>query len=388
MENIVFNQDHEIFRQSLKSFLQKEVVPNIEVWEQNQQIPKNIWKKFGEMGYIGLGLPEKYGGTPTDFFYNVIYIEEVSKVFSGGFSAAATASQTLTAPYLFKYGSEFLKEKYLAPTLRGEMVSSIAITEPVAGSDVANLQTKAEDKGDYYLVNGQKTFITSAYYGDYILTVVKTNAEAGFGGFSLLVIDRNAPGVSAQKLNKLGWHSSDTAQLWFENVKVPKENLVGEEGVGFMYLMNGLQLERLVLAIGATAGSEAAIDYTLQYMSERKAFGRSINKFQVLRHRMAQLVSEVEVMKNYIYYCAKLLQDDIYAVKESTTAKLLSSQLSDKVVHECLQMFGGYGYMEDYKIARMFRDSRILQIGGGSSEIMLEILSKMIIDDKKYSASK
>jgi alkylation response protein AidB-like acyl-CoA dehydrogenase len=233
-------------------------------------------------------------------------------------------------------------------------------------------------------VNGQKTFITAAYYGDFILTVVKTNPDAGFGGFSLLIIDRDSPGVSARKLDKLGWHASDTAELWFDNVKVPKENLLGNEGEGFLYLMGGLQLERLVLAIGAIAGSEAAIEYTLQYMSERKAFGRSINKFQVLRHKMAQLISEVEVLKHFNYHCARLLNDDVYAVKESTIAKLQSTEMSDKVVTQCLQMFGGYGYMEDYKIARMFRDSRILPIGGGSSEIMLEILSKMIIDEKEY----
>jgi acyl-CoA dehydrogenase len=380
-----FTEEHNLFRQGLKDFLQKEVVPFIDEWEEQQQIPKALWKKFGDMGYLGLNVPEEYGGINADFFYSVIYIEEVSKVFSGGFSASATASQFLTTPHLMKYGSDFLKEKYLKPNVSGDVVSSLAITEPGAGSDVMNIKTTARLEGDYYIVNGQKTFITNAVYGDFILTVVKTDPNAGMNGMSILVIDRNAEGVSAKKLDKLGWHASDTAELWFDNVKVPKENLLGEEGQGFIYVMSGFQLERLVMALGAIAGCEAAIDYTLKYMSERSAFNRPINKFQVLRHKMVQLMAEVESLKFYNYYAAKLYDDGIYAVKESTVAKMLSCDLSDKVVYNCLQMFGGYGFMEEYKIARMYRDSRILTIGGGTSEIMKEILSKMLIDDKQYS---
>jgi acyl-CoA dehydrogenase len=380
-----FTEEHQLFRQGLKDFLQKEVVPFIDEWEEQQQIPKELWKKFGEMGYLGLNVPEEYGGINADFFYSVIYIEEVSKVFSGGFSASATASQFLTTPHLMNYGSDFLKEKYLKPNVSGDVVSSLAITEPGAGSDVMNIKTTARLEGDYYIVNGQKTFITNAVYGDFILTVVKTDPNAGMNGMSILVIDRNAEGVSAKKLKKLGWHASDTAELWFDNVKVPKENLLGEEGQGFIYVMSGFQLERLVMALGAIAGCEAAIDYTLKYMSERSAFNRPINKFQVLRHKMVQLMAEVESLKYYNYYAAKLYDDGIYAVKESTVAKMLSCDLSDKVVYNCLQMFGGYGFMEEYKIARMYRDSRILTIGGGTSEIMKEILSKMLIDDKQYS---
>lgn len=380
-----FTEEHQLFRQGLKDFLQKEVVPFIDEWEEQQQIPKTLWKKFGDMGYLGLNVPEEYGGINADFFYSLIYIEEVSKVFSGGFSASATASQFLTTPHLIKYGSDFLKEKYLKPNVSGEVVSSLAITEPGAGSDVMNIKTTARLEGDHYIVNGQKTFITNAVYGDFILTVVKTNPDAGMSGMSILVIDRNAEGVSAKKLKKLGWHASDTAELWFDNVKVPKENLLGEEGQGFIYVMSGFQLERLVMALGAIAGCEAAIEYTLKYMSERSAFNRPINKFQVLRHKMVQLMAEVESLKYYNYYAAKLYDDGIYAVKESTVAKMLSCDLSDKVVYECLQMFGGYGFMEEYKIARMYRDSRILTIGGGTAEIMKEILSKMLIDDKQYS---
>ncbi len=384
MKNYYFTAEHEMFRQGLKEFLQREVVPFVDQWEEEQRIPKDLWKKFGEMGYLGLNYSPEYGGEAVDFWYSVIFCEEVAKVWSGGFAVTPLVIQYMSTPYIYKHASEQLKKKYLVPTIKGELVSSIGITEPGAGSDVQNIKTRAIREGDYYIVNGSKTFITNAVYGDYIVTVVKTDPTKGFEGVSLLIIDRNAPGVSAKKLKKLGWHASDTAELFFDNVKVPAENLIGEEGQGFIYLMGGLQLERLTGAISAIAGCENAMDYTLQYMSERKAFGRSIDRFQVLRHRMAQLASEIECAKHFVYHCCRLHNDGEYAVKESSMAKLLATELSDKVAYQCLQNFGGYGYMEEYKMARMFRDSRILTIGGGSSEIMREIIAKMIIDDKQY----
>ncbi len=384
MKSYYFTEEHDLFRQGLKDFLQREVVPNIDQWEEEQRIPKDIWKKFGAMGYLGLNYSTEYGGEAADFWYSVIFCEEVAKVWSGGFAVTPLVIQYMSTPYLYKHASELIKQKYLVPTIKGELVSCIGITEPGAGSDVQNIKTRAVREGDYYVVNGSKTFITNAVYGDYIVAVVKTDSSKGFEGVSLLIIDRNAVGVSAKKLKKLGWHASDTAELFFDNVKVPAENLIGEEGQGFIYLMGGLQLERLTGAISAIAGCENAMDYTLQYMSERQAFGRSINKFQVLRHRMAQLASEIECTKHFVYHCCRLHNDGEYVVKESSMAKLLATELSDKVAYQCLQSFGGYGYMEEYKMARMFRDSRILTIGGGSSEIMREIIAKMIIDDKQY----
>ena len=387
MVNYYFTEEHEMFRESLRAFLQKEVIPNIDEWEENRRIPRDVWKKMGEQGFLGLGYPEEYGGLNLDFFFDVIFTEETSKVFSGGFSVTQTVTQYMSASYILKHGSDFLKKKYLPGIISGDMISSIGITEPSAGSDAMNIKTNAILEGDHYVVNGSKTFITNAVYGDFIVTVVKTDPQAGAGGVSLLVIDRKAEGVSASKLKKLGWHASDTAELAFDNVKVPKENLIGEEGRGFYYLMGGLQLERLIGAIGAYAGSESAMEYTLQYMSERQAFGRPINKFQVLRHRMAQLATEIESCKQFTLYCSRLNNDNHYAVKECSMAKLLATELSDKVMTQCLQMFGGYGYMEEYKIARMFRDSRILTIGGGSSEIMREIIAKMMIDDVSYKSA-
>lgn len=384
MFDYYFSDDHKLFRKSLRDFLDKEVIPNIDEWEEKQEMPKSIWKKMGEMGYFGLNYPEALGGSDLDFFYTVIFAEEVSKCYSGGFSIAPLVNCYMASPYIYKHGSDFLKDKYLKPAISGDKICAIAITEPGAGSDVANIQTRAVKEGDHYIVTGAKTFITNAYYGDFIVTVVKTDPEAGVGGVSLLVIDRHAAGVSARKIKKLGWHASDTAELNFDEVRVPAENLIGEEGMGFYYLMGGLQVERLVGAMMGIGACDLAMEYTLQYMSERSAFGRPINKFQVLRHRMAQLASEMEANKAFIYHCCRLHNQGEYIVKECSMAKLLSSELSDKVMYQCLQSFGGYGFTEEYKIARMFRDSRVGTIGGGTSEIMREIIAKIVVDGQGY----
>ena len=385
MSSYYFTEDHETFRQGLRQFLDKEVKPFIDEWEEKGQIPKEVWKKFGDMGYLGLNYSEEWGGTNADFFYSVVFMEEISKVFSGGFTITAAVQQYMASPYIYKHGSEYLKEHYLKPAITGEKICCIGITEPGAGSDAANIQTKAIQEGDYYVVNGAKTFITNAYYGDFLIAVVKTNPEAGTGGVSLLVIDLDTPGISKRKLKKLGWHSSDTAELNFDDVKVPVKNRIGEEGQGFYYLMGGLQLERLTGSIMGYSSSENVLEYSLKYMSERKAFGRTIDKFQVLRHRVAQLATEIEACKQFVYYVCRLHGDGKFAVKECSMAKLLSTELADKVMYQCVQFFGGYGYMEEYKVARAFRDSRIGTIGGGSSEIMREIIAKMVIDDVNYS---
>ncbi len=387
MSSYYFNEEHQIFREGLRAFLDKEVKPNIDKWEEERRIPKELWKKFGDMGYLGLNYPEKYGGMDADFFFSVIFLEEVAQCFSGGFTITPTVQQFMASPYIFKAGSEFLKEKYLTKAISGEWLCSIAITEPGAGSDVANIQTKAIRQGDHYIVNGAKTFITNGVYGDFLVTVVKTDPSQGVNGVSLLVIDRQAEGVSARKLKKLGWHASDTAELNFDEVKVPVENLIGEEGKGFYYLMGGLQLERLAGALMAISGCQHALNYSLEYMAQRRAFGRPINKFQVLRHRVADLSAEIESLRYFIYHCCRMHADGHYVVKECSMAKLLASELSDKTMYQCLQFFGGYGYMEEYKIARMFRDSRIGTIGGGTSEIMREIIAKMVIDDKAYDSA-
>ena len=379
-----FTDEHELFRSSLREFLEKEVRPNINTWEKQKKIPRDIWEKMGEMGFLGLSYPEEYGGANLDFFYEVIFNEEIGRMNSGGFAVTQQSVQYMASPYIYKYGSNVLKAKYLPGTINGKLIGCIGITEPDAGSDVQNIKTRAIKNGNHYIVNGSKTFITNAYYGDYVVTVVKTDPEKKSSGVSLLVIDLNSKGITKNKLEKLGWHASDTAELSFDNVKVPTENLIGEEGMGFKYLMNGLQLERLIFIPYAVASMEYAIKVSKDYMSKRRAFGKSIDKFQVLRHRIAKLSSKIQCLKAFGYYCSKLYDDKVYDVNLCSMAKLISTELHEKVATECLQFFGGYGYMEEYPMARMYRDVRIGTIGAGTSEIMREIIAKINIDKIQY----
>jgi len=387
MNSYYFTEEHELFRQSLRTFLEKEAIPNIDKWEEERRTPRDIWKKMGDMGFLGLSYPEEYGGMGLDYFYDVVFNEELGRCNSGGFSITQQVVQYMSGPYILKYGSDHLKKKYLPGIIAGELISSIGISEPGAGSDVQNIQTKAIREGDHYIVNGSKTFITNGVYGDFVVTVVKTDPAKGASGVSLLVIEQSMEGVSTRKLKKLGWHCSDTAEISFDNVKVPVENLVGEEGRGFYYLMNGLQLERICGLPAAVTAMEKALEMSMQYMSERQAFGKPINRFQVLRHRVAQMASEVEALKAFTYTCSKMYAEGIYDVKLCSMAKLLASELAEKVATQCLQFYGGYGFMEEYPLARMYRDVRVGTIGGGSSEIMREIISKMIIEDVGYKAA-
>jgi alkylation response protein AidB-like acyl-CoA dehydrogenase len=333
---------------------------------------------------LGIALPESHGGLDLDYFYSVIFNEEMVRVNSGGFGAAIGAHASLALVHINAEGNEAQKQKYLVPGIKGELIGCLAISEPFGGSDVAGMRTTAVREGDHYIINGSKTFITNGVNSDFIVAAVKTNPDAKSGGISMMVIDRNTPGVTATKLDKLGWRASDTGEIAFSDVKVPVGNLLGGENQGFYYIMQHFALERLMLAIGGMAMADYALEVTLKYMSEREAFGRKINRFQVLRHRIAQMASEVEMNRQFIYAIADRYQKGDYVVKEAAMAKLLGTQLSDKVVYDCLQMFGGYGFMEDYPLARMYRDSRLGTIGGGTSEIMCEIISKMMIDSKAY----
>jgi alkylation response protein AidB-like acyl-CoA dehydrogenase len=383
-----FNEEHNLFRESLREFLDREVRPNIEDWEKAGKIPKSIWQKMGKMGFLGLTFPEKYGGGDLDFFFEVILNEELGRLNSGGFVITQQVVQYMSAPYIYKYGSDELKEKFLPGIISGDLIGCIGITEPDAGSDTKNIQTRAELVDDHYLINGSKTFITNGLYGDFVVLVVKTDISAGSKGVSLICVDLGLKGITKNKINKLGWHSSDTAELGFDNVKVPKENLIGEEGEGFYYLMNGLQLERLCFLPSNVATMEYALSVSLDYMSQRTAFGRTIDKFEVIRHRVSQLSAELEALKAFSYYCCDLFDKGIYDVKLCSMGKLLVTELHEKISTQCLQFFGGNGYTEDYPMARMFRDSRIGTIGGGTSEIMREIIAKVIIDDVKYKKAK
>jgi len=384
MASMYFTEEHNLFRQSLKNFLQKEVVPHIEKWEKTGEIESFIWKKFGEMGYLGIAYPEQYGGLNLDLFYTVILLEELQKINSGGFAASIWAHCYLAMTYVNKEGNHDIKQRYLTPSITGEKVGCLCITEPFAGSDVAGMRTTAIRKGDNYVINGSKTFITNGYYGDYMVVAAKTHPELGNKGISLFVVDRNSKGVSASRLNKLGWRASNTAELAFDNVIVPASNLMGEENKGFGYIMQHFALERLVMGVNAHARAEYALDYVLQYMSERKTFGKTLDKYQALRHKFSDMYSYMEICKEYNYTVANRLNKGEYVVKEATISKLQSTKMADEVIYGCLQFLGGYGYMEDYPMARLFRDSRLGPIGGGTSEILREIIAKIIIDKKRY----
>lgn len=388
MQTIKFTAEHQIFRDTLRAFIRKEITPYVDDWERRGEIDRNVWKKMGDMGLMGLNYLEVYGGLELDFYYSLILCEELSYCFSGGFTISALVIQFMSAPYLLKYGSEDLKIRYLKPVIAGDMVSAVAITEPGAGSDVKQIKTTAVRDGDFYIVNGSKTFITNGYYGDFFITAVKTASDQGTKGISLLLIDRNTTGVSSSKINKLGWHASDTAELGFNNVRVPISHLIGIEGEGFRYLMDGLQLERLTAAIHSLATAESAFQYTLDYIAQREAFGKKIQEFQTIRHRIAQMAADIATTKAFVYHCCDLQDQNEYAVQECSIAKLQASELAVNVVNQCLQLFGGYGFTEDYKIARLYRDVRVGTIIGGTSEIMLEIIAKMTIDHVTYQSGK
>lgn len=384
MNSMYFTEEHQLFRKSLQDFLQKEVVPHIETWEKAGKIDRFIWKKFGDMGFFGINYPEAYGGLNLDLFYTVILLEELQKVNSGGFAAAIWAHVYLAMTHLNAEGSETIKQNYLKPSITGDKIGCLCITEPFGGSDVAGMRTTAVKHGDHYLINGSKTFITNGVYSDYLVVAAKTTPELGNRGISIFLIDRSAEGVLATKLNKLGWHASDTGEIAFDNVKIPVENLMGEENNGFPYIMQHFAFERLIMGINAHARAEFALEYALKYMSERSAFGKTINKFQALRHTIADLYTEMEMCKAFNYSIAYRLNKGEYVVKEATMSKLKSTKMADEVIYQCLQFLGGYGYMEEYPMARLMRDSRLGPIGGGTSEILREILAKIIIDKKDY----
>jgi len=379
-----FTEEHNLFRKSLQDFLQKEVVPHIEKWEKTGNIDRFIWKKFGDMGFFGINYPEAYGGMDLDLFYTVILLEELQKINSGGFAAAIWAHVYLAMTHLQVEGDEAIKQKYLIPSISGDKIGCLCISEPFGGSDVAGMRTTAIKNGDHYLINGSKTFITNGVLSDYLIVTAKTTPELGNKGISIFVLDRDMAGVSATKLNKLGWNASDTGEIAFANVKVPVANLLGEENKGFSYIMQHFSLERLIMGINAHARAEFALEYALKYMSERQAFGKTIDKFQALRHSVADLYTDMEICKSFNYAVASRLDKGEYVVKEATMSKLKSTKMADEVIYQCLQFLGGYGYMEEYPMARLLRDSRLGPIGGGTSEILREIIAKIIIDKKEY----
>jgi acyl-CoA dehydrogenase len=384
MKSLYFTEEHELFRQSVRQFVEKEIVPFGNQWEKDEKIPRELFVKLGEQGFLGINHDEAYGGSKADIFYTCAYLEELAKCSFAGVCAAVSVHQYMATNHIAEAGSPELKGRFLRPSIEGKKVGAIAITEPFGGSDVQAMRTTAVKDGDHYIINGSKTFITNGHFCDFVVVACKTDNHAGINGISLIVVERGTAGFTSSQLKKIGWHSSDTGELAFDNVRVPVSNLVGKEGMGFFYIMESFQIERLVAGILGIGGGEKCLEETLQYMNEREAFGRSIKKFQVLRHEMVQLYTELEAGKQMTYHACWMFQHGEIPVKESSMVKLYMTELSNKIVDKCLQMFGGYGYMEDFPIARAYRDARVGTIVGGTTQIMREILSKIIIDDVRY----
>ncbi|MEW6757254.1 MAG: acyl-CoA dehydrogenase family protein [Acidobacteriota bacterium] len=372
--------EHEAFRRAVRSFLEREVAPHADDWEAAGRIPREVFRRMGDLGFLGITAPEAHGGAGADVFMAVAFLEELPRSRMGGFCASVSVQQFMATAHIAAAGSEALKRRYLEPSVQGAKVGALAITEPDAGSDVASIRTRAVREGDAYVVNGSKTFITNGAEGDFYTLAVRTGGE-GAEGISLLVVDADTPGVTvSRRLKKMGWHASDTAELAFQDARVPAENLVGEEGQGFGLLVGAFALERLCAAAIAVGSADLALEETLAYMKSRTAFGRPLTRFQALTHRLADLAAELEAARHLTHHCAGLVGEGRPAVAEAAMAKLVATELSVRMADACLQCYGGYGFMEEYPLARFFRDARAATLAGGTSEIMREIVARSLVE--------
>lgn len=377
-----FTEEHEMFRRAVRSFVEKEINPFVDDWEEAGIAPLHeIFKKMGDLGFLGLHYPAEYGGAEADIWFSVVLNEEMGKANAAGIGMAIAVQTGMSTPALAMHGSEMLKERYLAPAIRGEMVTSIAVSEPDAGSDVARIQTRAVRDGDHYVINGSKMYITNGTQADWICLLARTSDGSDYRGMSLIIVPTDTPGFNVSRsLKKLGNWSSDTAVLTFEDMRVPVENRIGDEGKGFYYQMEQFQMERLVGAIGCVAGAEKAVRETIRYTQDRVAFGKPLIANQWIQFKLGELLTEIESARQLNYYCAGLMQHDP-ASKEVTRiasmCKLKAGRLARQVADTCIQFYGGMGYMEETWISRYFRDSRLTSIGGGADEIMLQIIAKM-----------
>jgi acyl-CoA dehydrogenase len=377
MKHPYLTEDHDIFRKSLRKFLDKEAYPFYEQWEEDRMIPRSFWKRMGEQGYLCPDLPEEYGGSEVDWGFSVIINEELERVGSG--SVGIGLHNDIVVPYITAFGNEEQKKRWLPKCVTGEFITAIAMTEPGAGSDLANIQTTAVLDGDHYMVNGQKTFITNGIQSDLIVVAVKTDLKAvpKHKGISLLVIERGMPGFSrGRKLNKVGLHCQDTAELIFEDCRVPKENLLGEEGKGFLYMMDKLQQERLLVAIAAQVAAEDMLEQTMDYVKSRTAFGKSIGLFQNTQFKIAEMATDIEMGRAFLDQLIAEHMAGKNVVTKVSMAKWKLTEVAKKVASECMQLHGGYGYMEEYKIARRYRDIPVASIYAGTNEIMKTIIAK------------
>ena len=381
MERNIYNDEQKLFAQSVKDFIIKEIQPHNAKWEKEQMVSRESWLKFGEAGYLCMQIDEQYGGLGIkDFRYNAIIAEELGRAGLAGPAVGYPLHSDIVAPYIDHYGTEAAKMKWLPKMISGEAVGAIAMTEPGAGSDLQNIKATAVDKGDYYLVNGSKTFITNGYLSNIVVTAVKTDPTKGAKGTSLVLIDSGMKGFSkGRPFEKIGLHAQDTCELFFENVEVPKENLIGKEGEGFKYMMTELSQERLLVSISAIAAAEGSLARTVQYTKERNAFGKSISEFQNTRFKLAELATEVAIGRTFCDRCVELHSEKKLDQATASMAKYWLTDLQGKVADECLQLHGGYGYIWEYAIARAWADARVQRIYAGTNEIKKELIARNVL---------
>lgn len=376
----VFNNDHEQFRDSVRKFLETEAVPFHAQWEKDGQIDRELWKKAGELGFLCPTVPEAYGGVEVDFRYNAIVVEEVSKLGLTGIGFSLHSD--ISVPYIVNLGTEEQKHKYLPGCLSGDIVTAIAMTEPATGSDLQGIQTTAIRDGDEYVINGSKTFITNGQHADLVIVVCKTDPTAGAKGLSLFLVEADTLGFEkGSNLEKVGLKAQDTSELFFQDVRVPKENMLGAEGMGFKYLMMELPQERLSIAIVAVAQAQSILEQTVYYVKERKAFGKPIALFQNSQFELAEMDAEMTCMRVFVDRCLELHIEGKLDAVTASKAKLLATELQFKTISRCLQLHGGYGYMWEYPVARAFADSRVQCIYGGTSEIMKLIIARALLEN-------
>ena len=376
----IFDETHDQFRAAFRGWLDDRVVPNHEEWECDGITPRDLWFDAGKQGFLGLTVPESYGGGGTnDYRFATIMTEEIGTTGVIGSGNGITLHNDIVLPYYLELANDEQKKRWLPGMCTGELIGALGITEPNTGSDVAGVRTTGVKKGGVYIVNGAKTFISNGINSDLVITVCKTDPEKGHRGFSLLIVERGMKGFErGRNLDKLGMHAQDTAELFFNDVEVPEENLLGEEGMGFVYLMTNLAQERLGIAVGAIAVADAAVKWTLDYTKERKAFGQSISQFQNSKFLLAELATEVQIAQVYVDRCVELHCEAKLSAEQAAAAKFWCTELQNKVVDRCLQLHGGYGYMREYPIARAWADSRIQTIYGGTTEIMKEIVGRSL----------
>jgi alkylation response protein AidB-like acyl-CoA dehydrogenase len=375
-KHFIFTDEHEQLRESIANFAKKELSPHAEEWEETT-FPNWVFNRMGELGFLGLDKPEAYGGQGGDYYSSLVLAEEIGWARSGGLAMGIAVHTDMAMPPILAFGTEEQKQEWVVPAIKGEKILCLGITEPDAGSDVAGIKTRAVRDNGEYVINGSKTYITNGHRADAIVLVTKTDPDAGYDGFTLFLVPMDLPGVIREKkLEKLGMHASDTALLAFSDVRVPESAVLGQVGKGFYHIMWELQGERLIGAAGCVAGAQRCFEMTLKYATERTAFGRQIGKFQVIRHKFAEMATKIETARQLVYVTAWRFQNGEYPVREISMAKLHASRIAVEVADECIQIHGGAGYMKEYQVERVWRDMRLNRIGAGTDEIMLDVIGR------------